>query len=183
MIVKLKSVLQGPCEFDFTLGPDWWRDQEREDRVLDVDDVLEVHIGIAKQGSMFVLDGKVSGNIMMQCDRCLESYNRPLNADFSLFLTTAPASDGTPVELELAEEDLSVEYITGDEIHLDGIAREQIFLSLPIKSLCRDDCSGLCPVCGSNLNKTKCTCRDGEGHSGLSRLKEWRPGGKQEVQR
>jgi uncharacterized protein len=183
MIVKLKSVLQGPCEFDFTLGPDWWRGQERDDRVLGMDDAFVVHIDISKQGSMFVLDGNLSGNIVMQCDRCLEPYNRPLKADFRLFLTTAPAIDGTPVELELAEEDLSVEYITGDEIHLDGIAREQIFLSLPIKSLCRDDCSGLCPVCGSNLNKTSCTCRVAEGHPGLSRLKAWIPGGKKEALR
>ena len=54
---------------------------------------------------------------------------------------------------------------------LDEVVREQIYFSLPMKSLCRKDCSGLCPLCGANLNMEECKCRKEKGHPGFSELK------------
>ncbi len=65
-----------------------------------------------------------------------------------------------------------VEFITDSEIRLDDIVREQIYLSLPMKCLCREDCSGLCPLCGTNLNMKKCECLREKGHPGFSKLKK-----------
>ena len=88
-----------------------------------------------------------------------------------MFLSLPP-SDAEKSELELSEEDMSVDFIMGDEIDLDEVVREQIYFSLPMKSLCREDCRGLCPVCGINLNKEECKCRREIGHPGFSELKK-----------
>ena len=54
--------------------------------------------------------------------------------------------------------------IKGNVIDLDDVIREQVYLSLPIKRLCRETCSGLCPSCGLNLNKEQCQCGKRPGH-------------------
>ncbi len=46
----------------------------------------------------------------------------------------------------------------GEHVDLDDLVREQILLALPTRQLCRDDCKGLCPTCGANLNQTTCDC-------------------------
>ncbi|MBM4294554.1 MAG: DUF177 domain-containing protein, partial [Deltaproteobacteria bacterium] len=61
-------------------------------------------------------------------------------------------------EEELTAADLDVDFISGENIDLQGIVREQIILSMPLKPLCHEDCRGLCPGCGANLNREACTC-------------------------
>jgi uncharacterized protein len=54
---------------------------------------------------------------------------------------------------------LTTAFYENDEIDLGHLMREQFTLSLPMKPLCRDDCRGLCPVCGVNWNKGSCDCK------------------------
>jgi uncharacterized protein len=139
------------------------------DLAIWLDAPLTVHITISKTGSKYLFEGHLCGGLRIRCDRCLEFYHRDLETDFRLYLSLPPF-DTDQRELELQEEDLSVDLITGDEIDLKDIVREQIYLSLPIKSLCRDECFGLCPLCGSNLNVEKCECQQESRHPGFSKL-------------
>jgi uncharacterized protein len=59
---------------------------------------------------------------------------------------------------EIAGEDLGVSYYEEDVINLAELVREQCYLALPMKPLCREDCRGLCPVCGVNRNRETCAC-------------------------
>lgn len=170
MIIDLRTILTAPRHFDFILKPDWWQGDEEDDQILGLDCPLRVRINISRAGSKYVLDGYLSGRLRLRCDRCLEPFCNDLKSDFRLFLSL-PTSDAEKSELELLEEDMSVDFIMGDEIDLDGVVREQIYFSLPMKSLCRKDCRGLCPVCGTNLNKEECKCRREVGHPGFSELK------------
>lgn len=163
MIVDLRTVLFGPQDFNFVLEPDCWKWDEENGLPIRLDGPLTVHIQISKAGSKYLLEGHLSGGLQIRCDRCLEFCHRDLETEFSLFLTLSP-SDTNQRELELLEEDLSVDFITGDEIDLKDIVRQQIFLSLPMKSLCREDCFGLCPLCGTNLNVEKCECQRERRH-------------------
>jgi uncharacterized protein len=61
-------------------------------------------------------------------------------------------------EHEVPAEDLGVAFYDGDAIDLGQLVREQFYLSLPMKPLCRQDCAGLCPECGTNLNVSRCEC-------------------------
>jgi uncharacterized protein len=66
---------------------------------------------------------------------------------------------------------MEVDFIKGDTIDLSDIVREQVYLSLPMRSICKESCRGLCPVCGANLNESSCLCRKPEGHPAFSKLR------------
>ena len=61
-------------------------------------------------------------------------------------------------EVELSDREVVVGYYDGERLDLGDVVREQLFLSLPLKRLCREDCRGLCPTCGKNLNTGACGC-------------------------
>ena len=171
MIIDLRAILHGSHHFDFALEQDWWQDDEENAQVLGLDGPMEVHVGISKVGSKYVLDGCLLGRLMIRCDRCLEPYYHDLKSEFRLLLAL-PHFDAGKSEIELSEDDMLVDFVTDKEIDLGDIVREQIYLALPIKSLCRKDCLGLCPVCGVNLNTEECKCRRETGHPGFSKLKD-----------
>jgi uncharacterized protein len=78
----------------------------------------------------------------------------------------------SPEETELVEEDMESNFYQGGEIHLSEIACEQIFLEIPFKPLCQEDCRGLCPTCGKDLNLASCECVKEEFGSGFSALQK-----------
>ena len=65
---------------------------------------------------------------------------------------------GRREEIEVAEEDINTAFYRDGEIDLGELIHEQFYLTLPMKPLCREDCKGLCPVCGANWNQTTCAC-------------------------
>lgn len=170
MIIDLKTVLHGPRQFDFALDPDWWKNTEEDDQILGLAGPLTVSIKISQAGSKYLIEGRMAGCLRIRCDRCLEPFEDDMESEFQLFLARARSHDGQS-EIELLEDDMSVNLIMGEEISLDDIVREQIYLSLPMKCLCRQDCSGLCPFCGAKLNIEACNCPSQKGHPAFSKLK------------
>jgi uncharacterized protein len=170
MIIDLRTILDSPQNYKFTLEAGWWGNEETDVQILGLEGPLKVQITISRVGSKYVVNGHLSGWARLRCARCLEPYVYNLKTDFSLYLISPPSD--TPGEIELGEGDMSVDFTTGDdEINLYDIVREQVYLSLPIKFLCREDCSGLCPICGADLNKVVCDCQQKTGHPGFSKLK------------
>jgi uncharacterized protein len=102
------------------------------------------------------------------CGRCLNPVPLDVPVDFELTLVPADEYDDDPrgekdpgsgpiagsFEPKEAEEDV----YRGKVIDLDPIVREQLLLALPSYPVCKDDCKGLCPVCGANLNDRECGC-------------------------
>jgi uncharacterized protein len=60
---------------------------------------------------------------------------------------------------EVAADELDMDFYTGDELDIQTLINEQIVLALPMKPLCREECRGLCPECGTNFNIASCECR------------------------
>jgi uncharacterized protein len=170
MIIDLRTLSTGSKSLQFTLETDWWTSFGEQDLILGIDRPVQVQIEIYPAGDKYVLDGALSGGIQVLCDRCLESYHRELKTSFRLFLAL-PLPQIEEDNVELAEEDLDVDFIRGEEINLDEIIHEQIYLTIPMKSLCREDCLGLCPQCGANLNTTDCPCDREQGHPAFLKLK------------
>ena len=130
----------------------------------------EVKMEIHKAGERYVLRGRFTGSAQVVCDRCLVTFHKDMDSEFVVFLALhSENEDGS--EVELLEDDMEVGFIEGEETDLDEIIHEQVYLSLPIKSLCMDDCKGLCPVCGGNLNRQDCRCVKEQGHPGFMKLK------------
>ncbi|MDY6971305.1 MAG: DUF177 domain-containing protein [Thermodesulfobacteriota bacterium] len=176
MIINLRAILHGHQRFDFILEPDWWEGNEENGQIMGLAAPLKVHMNISRLGERHLLEGSLSGVVLVWCARCLESYHRDLATEFRLFLTSLPANTDQN-ELELSEDDMWVDFVAGDEVNLLEIVREQIYLSLPMKTLCREDCFGLCPRCGTNLNKKKCSCERENGDQSFSKLKNLKVNG------
>ncbi len=112
---------------------------------------------IYKDKAHFRLIGQVQTSLELACSRCLEPYT--LGVDSSFELRYQPRSSNTGEgEREIEEDDLSTAFYENETIDLGQLMREQFYLVLPMKPLCRDDCRGLCSICGTNLNRGSCTC-------------------------
>jgi uncharacterized protein len=112
---------------------------------------------IDKDHDRFRLVGRVSTELELDCSRCLEAFRWPVNADFDV--RYLPQSENVGDEREVEEDDLSVAFYRDESIDLGQLLDEQFYLALPMKPLCREDCKGLCPNCGANLNEETCGCQ------------------------
>jgi uncharacterized protein len=118
---------------------------------------VQVEMDIHKDKDRFRLEGTARTVLELTCSRCLEPYQMPIDAAFDV--RYLPASDvAGDDEREVTEEDLDTSMYRDDRIDLNEVLREQFYLALPMKPLCRDDCAGLCPQCGTNRNTGTCTC-------------------------
>ena len=112
---------------------------------------------IHKDKEKFRLVGTARTVLEQACSRCLEPYPMPVDAPFDVRFLPASAMP-TEQEREMQEEDVDTSYYRDDRIDLNELLREQFYLALPMKPLCGDDCKGLCPQCGTNLNTETCNC-------------------------
>jgi uncharacterized protein len=102
--------------------------------------------------------GHVCVTMEAPCDRCLESAATPIDADFDLSYRPAEmAASGEEVELDEGEAEMG--FYEGDGVELAEVLREFVLLQLPMQIVCRQDCKGICPVCGGNRNVAVCNCR------------------------
>jgi uncharacterized metal-binding protein YceD (DUF177 family) len=104
------------------------------------------------------VQGHLSARLGLECGRCLGSFSLPLEQDLDLFYLPHRADQGVEDEEEIGERDLVVAYYREGRLDLGEMVREQLFLALPMKRLCREDCRGLCPSCGVDRNSTRCDC-------------------------
>jgi uncharacterized protein len=106
------------------------------------------------------LRGQLDGAIEMPCDRCLREVVVPIHRALDLFYTPDDPLAGRGGEMEVQPRDLDFAVYQHEAIDLDELVREQVALSVPTRVLCRDDCCGLCPQCGADLNEEKCQCQN-----------------------
>ena len=97
------------------------------------------------------------------CDRCGEPYTREMNMNFEHKLVQTLADEGNDDYIETPDFTLE----------LDDVVISDILLSLPSKNLCRDDCKGLCQICGQNLNNGECSCDKRQTDPRLEILKQF----------
>jgi DUF177 domain-containing protein len=118
---------------------------------------VPVDVHYYRLGTDLFFSGHFASQVAGTCARCLADYSFPLDREFTFVLKPAARQDEN---IELKEEDLALSFYQGDEVDLGPLVREVMFLALPTRPLCRDDCLGLCPRCGANRNAGACECRD-----------------------
>ncbi|HJN43674.1 MAG: hypothetical protein CL477_11510 [Acidobacteria bacterium] len=120
-------------------------------------DTATLDLDIRKDGGKYRVVGRLEATLELGCCRCLESL--PLVVGVDVDLLFLPVSDNTGEgDFQIEESDLGTAFYRDDQIDLAQLIHEQFQLALPMKPLCRDDCRGLCPVCGGNRNTTTCQC-------------------------
>jgi uncharacterized protein len=114
-----------------------------------------------RKGRRVQVAGTVETEVEVNCDRCLAPHVVPLRAEFDVSYEPA-AAVAEDEHAELHEEDLAASVYEGESLDVDELTREQILLALPARSLCREECKGLCPTCGQDLNAQTCACEQKE---------------------
>jgi uncharacterized protein len=135
------------------------RSYDIEEEVFQADELevrgLHGHILLTRLREDILLQGVLDAEVTLECSRCLEPYLQPLHMD--LELEFQPSVSVVTGEFLPPPEDDTVFVIDGHHIlDLTEAIREQVILNLPMRPLCREDCLGLCPVCGQNLNEGPC---------------------------
>jgi uncharacterized protein len=147
--IRISGLSNGLHDYKFSLDPS----------ILGLDgnfhSPVEIQAHLDKTARQILLKAEIQTSGEFQCDRCLDEFQQPLTAAFNLVYLYDKA------EAEKYEED-EVLFITSDTVYIDPSddVRQMIMLSVPLKLLCREECKGLCPHCGGNLNNVKCACED-----------------------
>jgi uncharacterized protein len=132
---------------------------------------LGLSIEIVKAGRAVHVSGTLAGTFVRQCVRCLNEYDEPASIPFTADYRgeeppakpqskrAKPRSEEEESDADASIEDEEEPYsLAGDRLELAEMLREQIILATPMQPLCREDCRGLCPTCGQDLNERQCDC-------------------------
>jgi len=152
--ITVSELLDGENRLDFSLQP----------CIDGTVDEVKVNLLLTKAGKSIHTRGDVCFTTELECARCLKKFEK----DFSdhIDIRFLPFTEGKDeVNAELTEEGMGVAFYEGDEIDLEKIVVDSVFLSIPMKSLCKVDCKGLCPKCGKDLNEGDCDCTEGNTDS------------------
>jgi uncharacterized protein len=102
--------------------------------------------------------GILRGNLSAACSRCLGPAPIELQSSFAVTFMPGEEEPTDEEEVDLTDEQVDVKRYTDDELDLEETLREELLLAVPIAPLCREECQGLCPTCGQDLNEGPCTC-------------------------
>lgn len=129
---------------------------------------------IKNEKSLLTMTGHISGCMEVICGRCLSPFPYEVEADVLQQYTNQ-------AEIVAADEEDEVHPFQGDELDITEDILRQIFLNLPMKFVCKDDCRGFCPHCGINLNIGSCSCADDQIDPRWEKLKILLDSNKKEV--
>ncbi|MBI5099264.1 MAG: DUF177 domain-containing protein [Nitrospirae bacterium] len=124
-------------------------------------DIAHVFIKVFRFKKRVLIEGTAKISVALKCGRCLKEALLPFDIAFKEEYIPAEDIRGE-IEQELSDRDLDLGFYSNDELDIKEIVKEQVLLSVPMKPLCRDDCRGLCLVCGKDLNEGACNCRKEE---------------------
>jgi uncharacterized protein len=129
-------------------------------------DKANIKIKITNSGNnQMITTGIIETTVSLKCQRCLTDFDYKIKDRFKVkylpinFYTPIDKSHSHKTEIEVSIEEIDNLFYSGNLIDILGLIREELILKFPIKPLCKEDCKGLCPLCGINLNKSSCNCK------------------------
>jgi len=124
-----------------------------------------------RRESRVFVEGRITGSLTLECDRCLEPYAHQLDEVFRLDLELAGPQGPAVEEIELDGTDMDTVLLPEPTIDICGLLRQQIFLLMPEKKLCSEMCHGICASCGAARNVEPCGCRQQVTNSPFAELR------------
>ena len=133
---------------------------------FDLQGPVELSCTLQRKGqNRVVLKGRVQAAILLSCNRCLTDYSFQVQSDMHLIYEVVEAEHWQVKELDLSAVDLDIIELSEPVIDLEDIARQQLYIALPVRQVCAEQCKGFCPDCGINLNENSCSCSGQETNS------------------
>ena len=113
-------------------------------------------------GKSLFVTGRIRTAFHSNCAKCNDSFVEAFSCEYEeVFHNSA---------LEFVDEDEECYTFSGDSVKLDKSVMDNILLQMPMTSYCKEDCKGICPVCGTNLNYSTCNCKQYEDKSPFNEL-------------
>jgi len=153
MLIHLEDILPEGIKVELSLDP-----EDPAVRDLNLKGPVTGSFEIRKTGHQVLVHGDVRGEMQMTCARCLNDFTLRISEPVDIELRPVLDLERSAQERELGTDDLDVEFFRGDALDVGHLAAEQIALGIPMKPLCKDDCSGICPVCGVDRTSGTCVC-------------------------
>ena len=160
MLVELKHIKGGLLEQEYTCDPAGFPDLAG----------LAGEAGAAYRGPvrfclrfqqtarMVEVDGDLQATLVLTCGRCLVSFERELSEPIAMTFVPEVTEEAPAAERELEPGELGLIPYRDDCLELLMPLQEQLVMAVPIRALCGQDCRGLCPECGADLNFSRCEC-------------------------
>lgn len=117
---------------------------------------IAIDLNASRFGDRVSVRGTVRCRVRLECSRCLEAFEDSLEADVAIEFTEGP-QPRRRVD-EIADEEADLSYYTAPFVDLTDDLRQILLIAAPAYPVCREECLGLCPTCGTNLNNGRCTC-------------------------
>ncbi len=156
MIYNMAQLLKSGVGYSFEADID--ENNVTLDEDLTVIGPVVGHVRMRRTNQGLLVDGWVDLNLELTCDRCLKTFEQAMHVPFEeLFYPTVDVVTGGPVA-PIEEEDA----FPIDDHHMVDLTeaiRQRILIALPMRRICKEDCKGLCPQCGTDLNQGSCDCQ------------------------
>jgi uncharacterized protein len=178
MFIELEDLKTHPVDFreEFSPGVIDLGDEVRQRsplRAAGRADLVEEHHGKHIVVQDIRVKGELETSLEVACARCLDPVVHEVQRSFDLLYRPLGVDYGHE-ELSVTDAEAEIGYYQGEGLLLEDALREQVLLALPLRTICRDDCKGLCPHCGKNLNENQCSCVNELEDPRWSALKEIR---------
>jgi len=164
MFIEIHELERHPIDFDenfppgaIELGTDFR--QSSQLHTTGRAQLVEEHRGKRSLIKDIRLNGELATGIELACARCLEPVVQDVKRNFDLLYRPLGADAGRE-ENAVSGTESEISYYEGEGLLLEDVLREQVVLAVPLKAICRQDCKGLCPQCGANLNVAQCSCAE-----------------------
>jgi uncharacterized protein len=145
--INISNLSEGVHEYQFEETPSSIKLDERFSRQVFIQVQLE------KRRRQLFLTGHVETIGRFVCDRCLDEFESTIGANYRMTYVYDSSDAG-----EIDKDELTVIHASTNEIKIDEDVRDYVLLAVPLKLLCKEDCAGLCGICGANLNRETCDC-------------------------
>jgi uncharacterized protein len=114
-------------------------------------------LDVEKVNERVTIRGRLEAVAHLECVRCLGAFDLPIRVPFELYAERSGSGSSRHEEQEL-ERDHYMRFHDGRRLELAEEVRETLLLEIPMTPRCREDCRGLCPRCGADLNLGPCGC-------------------------
>lgn len=138
---------------------------------------VSASLSVRKTDREVIVSGMIRVSLERECGRCLKPFTGTLEVPVDVVYD--PVDELSEERHELHDDEMDTGFYRDDVIDLRELLQEQVTLSLPMKPLCSEDCRGICPVCGTDLNIATCGCRTDKVDPRLAVLKKLLDRGKE----